>query len=484
MNDEISKTQTRRTGRSQSSREQSPVAGDIARDTSLYTKRQRDANSSADPLPTKKARLTGTDTQRPEQNSSVTWLRKREIDSDSDSDNNERQSKRVRLTRKNLTLFNKKMRKKEPNKALGSGTRESTSESLAETLSTTAVGFATQADENGILVSPQSKPPKNLEDIHERLARSRATPPPSESEYNRYVDVVASAGTEATMVYEVGKKLLKEYENGYYASLNQAFTGFPRNVGFNNNLSPPQPDYIEGLQLPQYKPFRVKGYINGAALYNDNPVSLALPHLAGEFKGRGKDMVEASLQSAYDGAALVFARNQALSFIGKPDPPGSAKVTTFTTDGSNLNIFAHYATTSDDGSLEYHQHLVEMTGLINGHQKFKDARRMLRNAQDHAREQSYLLRDQLKEHWMQRRVALEVIAENAPLPVLGGEPPGTTNVYGDEDEDQAGYEIVQQPCDPKSLPPVSDHGSVGISQKRKASMSEGSSHRSSKPKIK
>ncbi|KAK0723852.1 hypothetical protein B0T21DRAFT_414214 [Apiosordaria backusii] len=96
----------------------------------------------------------------------------------------------------------------------------------------------------------------------------------------------------------------------------------------------------------------------------------------------------------------------------------------------------------------------------------------------------------------------------APLPVPGGEPPGTTNIYG-EDEDEAGYEIVQQPCEPtpptssklerlskhdktsssrssssKSLPPVSDCGSGGIAQKRKASLSEGSSHRSSKPKSK
>jgi hypothetical protein len=65
-------------------------------------------------------------------------------------------------------------------------------------------------------------------------------------------------------------------------------------------------------------------------------------------------MKEAELQSAYGGAALVFARNKALSYLGKSDPPGHAEVTTFTTDGTNLNLYAHYADPSEDGTLKYH----------------------------------------------------------------------------------------------------------------------------------
>jgi len=33
-------------------------------------------------------------------------------------------------------------------------------------------------------------------------------------------------------------------------------------------------------------------------------------------------MEEARLQGAYDGAALVYTRNQALSSVGKADPAG------------------------------------------------------------------------------------------------------------------------------------------------------------------
>ncbi len=44
---------------------------------------------------------------------------------------------------------------------------------------------------------------------------------------------------------------------------------------------------------------------------------MTLPHIAGEWKGPDGSMKEATLQSGYDGAALVYARNQALAHQGK-----------------------------------------------------------------------------------------------------------------------------------------------------------------------
>jgi hypothetical protein len=120
---------------------------------------------------------------------------------------------------------------------------------------------------------------------------------------------------------------------------------------------------------------------------------VTLPHLAGEWKGPGKDMARARLRSAYDGAALVYARNQALSYIGTSDPPGHAEATTFTTDGNHLNLYAHYAALSEHDTLEYHQYLIKSTSLTGSHQGLKDGRRGLRNEQYHAREQSYALKD-------------------------------------------------------------------------------------------
>ncbi|KAK0742203.1 hypothetical protein B0T21DRAFT_125650 [Apiosordaria backusii] len=419
------------------------------------TKRDLDAIFEVDLLSAKKARLTQTDAQQaevedkeeeqaakttlqlpksnppkhpyasslepkvesPEQVSPPTRLQKRQIGSD--GDDNEHQPKRVQLTRKNLALFNKMAKKKGTNKASASAPPESTAESsTTKTTSTTTSGFAIQAYKNGILNPLSSKPPTNLEDMRKRVAGSRRTASPTESVYEDYVDTVEGAVNEATMVFEVGGKLLKEYpKKGYTRAFNQAFTGFPKDVGFNNGLSAPQPDFVEGLRMQEFRPFPVDDHVNGAVLFKDNPYSLTLPHLAGEWKGRGKDMAEARLQSAYDGAALVYARNQALSYLGKPDPQGHAEVTTFTTDGTTLNLFAHYATPSEDGTLEYHQYPITSANLLKSHQEHKEGRRGLRNEQDYARKQSYAMRDQLKEHWKQRRGALQPIAEGAPLPV-------------------------------------------------------------------
>ncbi len=112
-------------------------------------------------------------------------------------------------------------------------------------------------------------------------------------------------------------------------------------------------------------------------------------------------MEEARLQSALDGAALVYARNQALDHISQPDPPGHSAVTTFTTDGASLHFYAHYAAPSPaDGMLEYHQYPYASFNLKK-YQEFKDGRRGLRNQQDEARERSYALRNQLVSHWRQ-----------------------------------------------------------------------------------
>ncbi|KAK0630502.1 hypothetical protein B0T17DRAFT_589996 [Bombardia bombarda] len=358
--------------------------------------------------------------------------------------------KRARLTRENLALFNKMAKKKGNSKTLTSVPLESTlkSSSTAMTTSTTMSGFATQAQKNGILQPRCSKPP---------------------SEYKRYVNKVEGARNEATMVYEVGKKLLKEYDDtGYHRVFNQAFTAFPKDVGLNNALSAPQPDFVEGLELQEYRPFPVDEHVSGAAVYKDDPFSLVLPHVAGEWKARGKDMEEAKLQSSYDGAALVYARNQALSYIGEPDPPGHAEVTTFTTDGTNLNFYAHYAAQTEDGTLEYHQYQYASANVKDSHAGHKDGRRGLRNQQDHAREQSYSLRDQLKGHWKQHG-SLHPIVQRALQPTHD-----STLDKTDAVQDESGYEVVEQPCQPtpaasnsasssKSVPPVNDYAG----QKRK-----------------
>lgn len=327
-------------------------------------------------------------------------------------------------------MLNKMARKKAKAPAPPESTVESSS---TKTTSTTSSGFAIQAYKNGMLEPRHSKPPANLKDIRARHTRSRETASPPESRFKRYINNVEAAPNEATMLFKVGAYMLKEYDDdGYHQVFNQPFTGFPADVGFNNGLSAPQPDFVEGLEMQQFRPFPVDEHVQGAVLYKDNPSSLTLPHLAGEWKGRGKDMKRAMLQSRYDGAALVYTRNQALSSLGESDPPGHAEITTFTTDGTNFNFYAHYAAPTEDGTLEYHQYQYASANVKDSHQGHKDGRRGLRNQQDHAREQSYDLRNRLKEHWTQCR---DPIAEGVP-----------DDNFEETNANEAGYEIVEQPC--------------------------------------
>jgi hypothetical protein len=294
------------------------------------------------------------------------------------------------LTRQNLGRFNKMVRGETLNPSDDSG-------------STTTTGFAIQARQNGILNPLNSKPPKNLEDIRRRIAKRRGTASPSKSVYEDYAYVVARAVNEATMVVET-IPLLKTYPSEPYTrALNQAFTAFPKDVGFNNGLSAPQPDFVEGLEMEEYRPLPVDKYINGAVLFNDDPFSVTLPHIAGEWKSPKGSIAEATLQSSHDGAALVYTRNQALAFQGESDPPGYASIITFTTNGTEVNFYAHYATPAEDGTLEYHQFRIKSTRLVSSYREHKEGRRGLRNAQDYAREQSYALKDQLKEYYKQQR---------------------------------------------------------------------------------
>ncbi|UPK90959.1 hypothetical protein LCI18_001894 [Fusarium solani-melongenae] len=365
-----------------------------------------------------------------------------------DSNNEgEHQPKRTRLTREALALFNKMGAKKGKKAAAPASLATTVASSTTKTTSTTMAGFAMQAMENGILKPHQSKPPVNLGDIQERYALSRGTASPTESMYRDYINTVGKNPNEATTTFEFGGQLMKRYPNeNYDLAINRVFTGLPEDVGFNKGLSAPQPDFVEGLTMEEFRSVPNVGQINGAILYKDVTSSVILPHLAGEFKKPGKDMEQARLQSAYDGAALVSGRNQALNSIGEPSTAGHAKITTFTTDGANLNLFAHYATPSEDGTAKYHQYYISSTNLTSSHENFREGYRQIRNAQDHAREESYKLRDQLKENWETRK------SQPAPLPSI-------------EDEDD--YQVIDREpiCQPTPpMPSGPRHGKASVTR--------------------
>lgn len=390
--------------------------------------------------------------------SSAMLSHKRPVDNDgeheSGNDSLYAQSKRPRLTRKNLALLNRITKKQAKKKTLAldaqpESTKTGTTSTTTTTTTTTSSDSADPYEKNGILPPRRSKRPINYDDIVQRLARSRKSTSPSESDYKGYVRAASRPGTTVrTLLLETVGELLKKYchHHGeavaadaaaagaapvccYPRVFQSSFTGFPKDVGLNNGLPPPRADLIEGLGKEEYYPFPVEERIKGAALFKNRRDSPVLPHFAGQWTGgAGKDMEAARRQSAYDGAALVYGRSRALDAIGKPylARHGHAKVTTFTTDGTVINFFAHYADpasppgeeedigirTTSTTRLEYHQYPIASTNLCRSFEEFKLGRRQLRNAQEAARAECLELRDRLREYWQ----TTHGLPETEPLP--------------------------------------------------------------------
>ncbi|KAI1125899.1 hypothetical protein F5Y10DRAFT_267673 [Nemania abortiva] len=367
------------------------------------------------------------------------------------------QLKRARLTRKNLTLFTS-----------GTGAT-SVSESptsdkvdMEETTSTTLSGFVSKAIQNGI-VFDQKEPPVNLDEILSRCLRRRRSIPAADSDFEVYRDKVKYSTNESTIVADTSWMLLKQYpKNGsgneerdadkandaeeeeaeeeeennanrsnglpYLRAFNQKLMGLPKDAGLDNGLGLLQPGFIEGLNSWEFHPVPIHS-IRGAVLCPGWKFSIALPHIAGEWKRRMGNIEEAEVRSAYDGAALVFARTEALKYLGELDPPRHARVITFTSNGTNLHLFAHYASVTRDKKLEYHQHLIASQDLTTSYDGFEAGRRMLRNAQDYAKRQSEILKNRLRNHTKksQRIIriyleARETSATDSPRPRRGRPP--------------------------------------------------------------
>ncbi|KAI0871029.1 hypothetical protein GGS24DRAFT_492572 [Hypoxylon argillaceum] len=311
------------------------------------------------------------------------------------SSNKQLQPKRAPLTRKNLARFNR-MAGTNGSKQVESAGPSIETKTTTTKISTTWDTFARKAHKNGILHPINSKPPTNIEFLRQRFAQPRGSPPPTPSEFQCYEESVAQAMNELTIQMELVSQLLKKY-TGFVRAIDQQCTAFPKNVGFNNGLRALKPDFLEGLGMQQFDPFPVDQYIEGA-IFQDKEFPITLPHIAGELKARGKDLDTARIQASYDGASLVYGRNQALEYLGQDESSSNAEVTTFITNGSVLKIYAHYAAPGRDGAIAYNQYLIKSV-IMDSYEGFIDGRKQLRNAQEYAKEQSCLLRDQLKEQW-------------------------------------------------------------------------------------
>lgn len=258
---------------------------------------------------------------------------------------------------------------------------------------------------NGLLNPAQSNPPVNLEELRKQHLTAMLAMPVAEVEsaFATYVSHIDAIEDDIARLFQIASALVGRITDpNYHQVFHRRFTGLPRDLGFNDFLDPPRPSFVEGPEMREFAPFPIKR-LGGAVLYRNKHRSLALPHLAGEVVPPGK-MGSAIEKSAYVGAALVYARNQALKYLGVIEPAGYASVITFATDGNTVDFFAHFAipVAPFSDQTEYHQYRLNSIKIhresIEG---FKQARIVMLNAQLYTRLRSSEVAGRLKQHWEQ-----------------------------------------------------------------------------------
>lgn len=271
--------------------------------------------------------------------------------------------------------------------------------------STTEAGFDERYYDNGNLNVHASNRFQLANDLEARVERTRGSASPPRSMFDDFNTLAFEVSGEKDLERIVSDRVLKALQvnnegrlTEWRIRLDKQWVDFPKEVGFNNGLAPPKPDHIEGFLRSSFPP-TVNALGGSATLVKNEPHFVVLPHFAIEFKGASGDLRKAEVQAGYDGAAMVYARNRALAYLGQPDPPRFAAVVTAITDGRLWHAFAHYAHKNEaTGILESYQYELAC-GSWTKYSDFKRGYMVFRNLQEYSHEQSTELRDRLQRHY-------------------------------------------------------------------------------------
>jgi hypothetical protein len=315
--------------------------------------------------------------------------------------------RKAKLTHKNLKIFEKEMAKtrKTPGGDSGSGT--ATSSSKSKNTTTTDKKFGERLYENGVRFEDlDAQPPKDMEEIKQYLDKDRDSQPANEDDYQMYLAATRFAQNEDSVVTNVWPRLAKDPLNqkqfGYNQNTNFAWTEVENVV--TANVSDPKPDIFESFQHSQYPPEAVEAL--GPALA-PTTYGVAMPRLCIELKGPGGMMPCATKQAAYDGAVMVDAAWEAHQYMAKPADNfiGKTQALTGAVNNTNLHIYANHAispradaTKPYPEKLQYHQFAVKELIPKASLEDYNKARKIVRNAQDWAREKATRNKDDLHAH--------------------------------------------------------------------------------------
>lgn len=260
--------------------------------------------------------------------------------------------------------------------------------------------FIHQLAQNGVFAHDTSRPQPDECIGLLRTALFHGSPEPAwdEAQYKRYVELVQKPWNLETRKCLVLAELFGAASDPSYPwAIDQFFAGLPK-VGFNNNLGTPSPWWIEGFKADEYGRLPDGKPIPGAAITQTHPCSIAFPHIAGEW---GKGWVPL-WKSAHTGAALIYARCQALSCMGlSKDPLLRVPGFTFTTDGTYISFYAVFMVEGDRG-VRYYQHEIASTKLIDSFEDWRKGKLYLKNFRQLAYTAAKGLRDEVGK-WLRER---------------------------------------------------------------------------------
>ncbi|KAL7915258.1 hypothetical protein GGI35DRAFT_488989 [Trichoderma velutinum] len=249
---------------------------------------------------------------------------------------------------------------------------------------------------NGVLTLDLSRPPKNLEWLRTRLKSARHVADWPTQKWQSYTMHSYMSTTKEAITFEM-MPLFREFRDKpeYIRSFYQRFDEFPEYATFYRGIERPCPGFAQGFSMEAYPCMNIE-YLSAAVCVARDHASLVHPHLAGDFTSGDVNDLEAV--SARHGAALVYMRNLALAHMRVEVLKDTAGIITFTTNGTYINFFAHYASISAEGKVEYHQYPIASVNLMGSYFEFIQGVTMLRNCQDHAFLLATRLRDDLEKY--------------------------------------------------------------------------------------
>ena len=324
---------------------------------------------------------------------------------------------------------------RENKSSVKSKTNRTQSDQTAKTSSSTKTvpssdpRFPELIQKNGILTKQESTKASNFDEIRNTLKRSRASPSPEPEDFQNFVVEVKDASNEES-IQDAFLPLMRKFDvREIKRYRNQQFTKYPPNIGFNDGLSAAKPDFVEGYPKTAFGPYPVEERLGGSAVLAPGASAIALPHIAGEFKRLGGDMLCGTCQAAYDAACLVYGRNNARISVSKIDKANSAYVGSFITDGDRLSISVHYSANNDSGEILYHQCPVFDQSIQMDHETFKLGIRHLRNLQDWAKSNACSIKNDLIFHYQQPEILTK---EGILSEVQHNDTPGNGQISGAE----------------------------------------------------